>query len=583
MIPREVLDEIQERANIIDVISNYIKVVRKGDNAVAVCPFHSDKHPSMNISASKRIYKCFACGAGGNVFNFVAEYEKIPFMDAVRKVANQIGFSSKALEKEERVVNPVNKKLLDIIKDANEIYNYTLKTNAAENAQNYLNKRNISLEMQEYFSLGYALPGETTINLLRNKGYSIEELDKAGIILRSGTDFLDRYANRITFPIYNEFNEVVAFSARRINDNDNPKYLLTPTSDIFNKSEILYNYQNAAREAKRVGYIYLCEGFMDVFAMYQAGEKAAVALMGVALTKENAKKIKRLGVEVRLCLDGDNAGQEGQLNMIERLEEERISYRVVNYKDSTLDPDDILQKYGPEILSKFLNRLISKEEFLINFFAKRFDIKSPQGKKDFVKALIPYANQISSEVDRNFFAKQISEITGLDEKIFLSQLNKTVSYEQIDFNTLRENTGAIKSLKRLEKVQNEVFYQMLSSPKAVEDFVKKGNNRFLDKQLDYLSNYVIDLYDQNKVIDASSLITLLSEAGERQNADLIKKITAIISENHIPYDEKAMEQYLDILREEVRKKAHQDRVTSLMKGKSAIEQAQIIDSESKSR
>ena len=583
MIPREVLDEIQERANIIDVISNYIKVVRKGDNAVAVCPFHSDKHPSMNISASKRIYKCFACGAGGNVFNFVAEYEKIPFMDAVRKVANQIGFSSKALEKEERVVNPVNKKLLDIIKDANEIYNYTLKTNAAENAQNYLNKRNISLEMQEYFSLGYALPGETTINLLRNKGYSIEELDKAGIILRSGTDFLDRYANRITFPIYNEFNEVVAFSARRINDNDNPKYLLTPTSDIFNKSEILYNYQNAAREAKKVGYIYLCEGFMDVFAMYQAGEKAAVALMGVALTKENAKKIKRLGVEVRLCLDGDNAGQEGQLNMIERLEEERISYRVVNYKDSTLDPDDILQKYGPEILSKFLNRLISKEEFLINFFAKRFDLKSPQGKKDLVKALIPYANQISSEVDRNFFAKQISEITGLDEKIFLSQLNKTVSYEQIDFNTLRENTGAIKSLKRLEKVQNEVFYQMLSSPKAVEDFVKKGNNRFLDKQLDYLSNYVIDLYDQNKVIDASSLITLLSEAGERQNADLIKKITAIISENHIPYDEKAMEQYLDILREEVRKKAHQDRVTSLMKGKSAIEQAQIIDSESKSR
>lgn len=583
MIPREVLDEIQERANIIDVISNYIKVVRKGDNAVAVCPFHSDKHPSMNISASKRIYKCFACGAGGNVFNFVAEYEKIPFMDAVRKVANQIGFSSKALEKEERVVNPVNKKLLDIIKDANEIYNYTLKTNAAENAQNYLNKRNISLEMQEYFSLGYALPGETTINLLRNKGYSIEELDKAGIILRSGTDFLDRYANRITFPIYNEFNEVVAFSARRINDNDNPKYLLTPTSDIFNKSEILYNYQNAAREAKKVGYIYLCEGFMDVFAMYQAGEKAAVALMGVALTKENAKKIKRLGVEVRLCLDGDNAGQEGQLNMIERLEEERISYRVVNYKDCTLDPDDILQKYGPEILSKFLNRLISKEEFLINFFAKRFDLKSPQGKKDLVKALIPYANQISSEVDRNFFAKQISEITGLDEKIFLSQLNKTVSYEQIDFNTLRENTGAIKSLKRLEKVQNEVFYQMLSSPKAVEDFVKKGNNRFLDKQLDYLSNYVIDLYDQNKVIDASSLITLLSEAGERQNADLIKKITAIISENHIPYDEKAMEQYLDILREEVRKKAHQDRVTSLMKGKSAIEQAQIIDSESKSR
>lgn len=583
MIPREVLDEIQERANIIDVISNYIKVVRKGDNAVAVCPFHSDKHPSMNISASKKIYKCFACGAGGNVFNFVAEYEKIPFMDAVRKVANQIGFSSKALEKEERVVNPVNKKLLDIIKDANEIYNYTLKTNAAENAQNYLNKRNISLEMQEYFSLGYALPGETTINLLRNKGYSIEELDKAGIILRSGTDFLDRYANRITFPIYNEFNEVVAFSARRINDNDNPKYLLTPTSDIFNKSEILYNYQNAAREAKRVGYIYLCEGFMDVFAMYQAGEKAAVALMGVALTKENAKKIKRLGVEVRLCLDGDNAGQEGQLNMIERLEEERISYRVVNYKDSTLDPDDILQKYGPDILRKFLNRLISKEEFLINFFAKRFDLKSPQGKKDFVKALIPYANQISSEVDRNFFAKEISEITGLDEKIFLSQLNKTVSYEQIDFNTLRENTGTIKSLKRLEKVQNEVFYQMLSSPKAVEDFVKKGNNRFLDKQLDYLSNYVIDLYDQNKVIDASSLITLLSEAGERQNADLIKKITAIISENHIPYDEKAMEQYLDILREEVRKKAHQDRVTSLMKGKSAIEQAQIIDSESKSR
>ena len=580
MIPREVIDEIKERANIIDVISNYIKVQRKGDNGVAICPFHNDKHPSMQINSTKKIYHCFACGAGGNVFNFVSEYEKIPFTDAIRKVATMVGYSDKSLEKQERQVNPEIKKLIQITKEANDFYTYTLKTNGAASAQDYLLKRNISPEMQEYFSLGYALPGDTTIQLLRSKGHSIEDLDKAGLLLRSGTSFLDRFAGRITFPICNEYGEVVAFSARRLTDDDSPKYLLSPTNDIFNKSEILYNFHNASKEAKKAGYLYLCEGFMDVFAMYKAGEKASVALMGVALTPQNAKKIKRLNVEVRLCLDGDNAGQEGQLDMIERLEEEGISYRIVNYNTSTLDPDEILQKYDANVLSKLLNRLISKEQFLVNFFKKRIDTSSMDGKKALIKALIPYGNYLKNEVDKEFLAKCVAQETGLSEKVFLSQLSHEIKVENIDFTPINNYRTAIKRTipSGVVKLQNEVLYQMLTNEGAVEIW-KNGNYRFYDKQIDDIFNYLVDFYDKKNPADPSSFISYLTEYAGNDKATLIRAVTELVSTDHPPYQEESMKQTLDILKFNVDKIIKHNKTIDKMKGKSPDEQAKIVQSE----
>jgi DNA primase len=432
--------------------------------------------------------------------------------------------------------------------------------------------------MQDYFSLGYALPGETTIQLLRNKGHSIDDLDKAGLIMRNGTSFLDRFSNRITFPIYNDYGDVVAFSARRINDNDNPKYLLSPTNDIFNKSDIMYNYFNASKEARKVGYIYLCEGFMDVFAMYQAGEKASVALMGVALTTQNAKKLKRLNVEVRLCLDGDNAGQEGELDMFEKLEQAEIPYRIVNYKDSTLDPDEILQKYGKEVLAKFLNRLISKEEFLINHFKKRIDISTMDGKKAFIKALIPYGNEMKSEVDKEFFAKRVSEVTGLSEKVFLSQLTHELKIENMDFTPINNYSNAMKKMlpkSGIERLQSEAIYQMLTNENAIEIYVN-GSYRFYDKQMDDLCNYLIDYYDKKNPLDASSFISYLAENAGEEKSKLINVVTELIATSHPPFNEESMKEMLDILKEKVDKITKSNKLTRKMQGKTPEEQAQIV-------
>ena len=224
MISPEIIEEIRKQADIVQIISSYIEVKKKGNQYVAVCPFHADKNPSLSISKQLQIYKCFSCQAGGNVFTFVQEYERIPFIDAVKKVAEMIGYTSVELEKKERNVPSDITNSLNAVKQAKELYQYLLKSNDGKIALDYLLERNISQEMIEYFELGYCSSNpELTIKLLRGKGIEIEQIEKVGILKRSQGLFTDIFTGRVTFPIYNEHSECIGFSARRIVNNDEAK------------------------------------------------------------------------------------------------------------------------------------------------------------------------------------------------------------------------------------------------------------------------------------------------------------------------------------------------------------------------
>ena len=240
-IDDRVIEEIKNKANIVDVISRYINVIKKGNNYLAICPFHNDSNPSMNISESKQIYKCFSCGAGGNVFTFVSEYEKVGFIDAVVKVANIVGYDLSEYEIDTPKVDTKKEKLLKLVKDACEFYNYNLLNSDNEGIK-YLSGRGITIDIIDNFKLGYA-PSDSskTLRYLTKKGYTVEEIVEAGIGI-SNNGFLDRFSSRVVFPISDINGNVVAFSGRRIDEGKANKYINSNENILFNKSECLYNF-----------------------------------------------------------------------------------------------------------------------------------------------------------------------------------------------------------------------------------------------------------------------------------------------------------------------------------------------------
>lgn len=581
MISPEIIEEIRKQADIVQIISSYIEVKKKGNQYVAVCPFHADKNPSLSISKQLQIYKCFSCQAGGNVFTFVQEYERIPFIDAVKKVAEMIGYTSVELEKKERNVPSDITNSLNAVKQAKELYQYLLKSNDGKIALDYLLERNISQEMIEYFELGYCSSNpELTIKLLRGKGIEIEQIEKVGILKRSQGLFTDIFTGRVTFPIYNEHSECIGFSARRIVNNDEAKYVNSPNNILFNKSNVLYNYQNAKKEAKREGFVYVVEGFMDVFALYQAGVKSCVAIMGTALTPAHAKMLKKLNVPVRLCLDGDDPGQSAMVRVGDILQNEGISYQVVDYGKSTLDPDEILQKYGKDILRKLLNRVLDKDDFVYSYYKKSFDLSSTQGRKNFAETLIPIISKNNDEIARDILINRLSIDTGITKDILTKSCSKFVKTPEtkVNFDTIQYTTSVSPKVKtKLENIQRVLLTMMLSNKDAIKDYESKPNVNFINPLYLEIANYAIEIYESTKEFDCGTLISTLQQSNNPNAQLLISTIVELQSNEYAqPYKQDAMLDNLNALEKEYKKNKNEFRFRNESYGKDYSEQAILL-------
>lgn len=581
MISPQVIEEIRKQADIVQIISSYIDVKKKGNQYVAVCPFHADTNPSLSISRQLQIYKCFSCQAGGNVFTFVQEYERIPFIDAVKKVAEMIGYSSKELETNERTVQPEVSDALNTVKHANELYQYLLNSNDGKVALDYLKNRNISQDMISYFELGYSSSNpELTIKILRGKGIEVDSLEKVGILKRSQGMFTDIFTGRITFPIYNEHSECIGFSSRRIIDNDEAKYVNSPNNVIFNKSNILYNYQNAKKEAKREGFVYVVEGFMDVFALYQAGIKSSVAIMGTALTSQHAKMLKKLNVPVRLCLDGDDPGQTAMVKIGEILEKDGIDYQVVDYGKSTQDPDEILQQYGKDILYRLLNRLIDKYDYTYLYYKKRNNLSSSQGRRMFAETMISVISKITDPLARDILINRLSIDTGITKDILNSQTTKndTKIKQNVHFDTVQYAANSSNKAKsKLDKIQRTVLEMMLSNKDAIKVYEENPNINFIDSIYLEIANYAIDIYESTNDFDSGILISKLQQSNNPKAQILISTITELQSNEYSqPYSRDAMVDNLESLKREYIKNKIEFKFRNESYGKDYSEQAKIL-------
>lgn len=409
--PEELIEEIRQKNDIVDVISGYVGLQKKGSNYVCCCPFHSEKTPSFSVNRNRQIYKCFGCGEGGNVVTFVMKYENCTFQEAIKMLAEKAGvvlpqveYSEEAKRRETR-----RQKLLEVNKEAAKFYFYQLRTPHGAKAKEYLDKRRLSDETRKNFGLGYApVRGEELLIYLRRKGYSddlIRDVGLAKIDERRGTT--TQFWNRVMFPIQDINHRVIGFGGRIMGDADNgPKYLNSPETEIFDKSRNLYG-MNYARSA-RTGNIILCEGYMDVISMHQAGFTQAVASLGTAFTPGQAGLIKKYTKDVLLAYDSDGAGVKAALRAIRILRDAGMSGKIINmnpYKD----PDEFIKNLGNEAFQERIDHAENSFMFEIRMLEREYDMNDPEGKTNFHNAIAHKLCEFSEDVERENYIEAVAE------------------------------------------------------------------------------------------------------------------------------------------------------------------------------
>ena len=406
----DIIEEVRSKNDIVDVVSQYVKLTRKGSSYFGLCPFHNEKTPSFSVTPGKQMYYCFGCGAGGNVFNFIMEYENYTFGEALKHLADRAGVELPKIEYSKEVRQKAQEKaeLLEINKQAAQYFYYQLRTDKGYRGYEYLKDRGLSDETMRKFGLGYSDKfSDGLYRFLKSKGYSDERLRESGLFnVDERHGMYDKFWNRVIFPIMDVNNRVIGFGGRVMGDAK-PKYLNSPETKIFDKSRNLYGL-NIARTARR-NYLILCEGYMDVIAMHQAGFNNAVASLGTALTSGHASLLKRYTQEVLLLYDSDEAGIRAALRGIPILREAGVNSRVVSLKPYK-DPDEFIKNMGPEAFEKRLDEAKDSFLFRVSVAEDEFPMDEPQGQNRFFERCAEMLLELKDELERNLYIDAVVKI-----------------------------------------------------------------------------------------------------------------------------------------------------------------------------
>ncbi|MBS5430283.1 MAG: DNA primase [Lachnospiraceae bacterium] len=413
----EIIEEVRSRNDIVDVISAYVKLQKKGSSYFGLCPFHNEKSPSFSVSRQKQMYYCFGCGAGGNVFTFLMEYENYSFVEALRYLADRAGVDLPEQEYSEAERRRADEKavLLEIHKRAAQFYYVQLKSFQGEQAMAYLRGRQLGDDTIKAFGLGYSSKFSNTLyQFLKSKGYADDMLAKSGLITmdeKHGPH--DKFWNRVMFPIMDANNRVIGFGGRVMGDAK-PKYLNSPETLIFDKSRNLYGL-NRARTTRK-SYFLLCEGYMDVISLHQAGFTNAVASLGTALTAGHASLIKRYVQEVYLTYDSDDAGTRAALRALPILKDAGITAKIIRMEPYK-DPDEFIKNLGAEAFEERIEKARNGFMFSLEILERDYDLKSPEGKTGFLNEAARRLGRFEEEIERNNYIEAVAEKyhTGYEE------------------------------------------------------------------------------------------------------------------------------------------------------------------------
>lgn len=422
---QELVEEIRSRSDIVDVISGYVKLQRKGSNYVGVCPFHNDRNPSMSVNQPRQMYHCFSCGAGGDVFKFVMDYENLTFPEALKVLADRAGVELPRQEysKEAKQQADLKVQILEMNKLAAKYYYYTLRQPLGKQGWDYLTGRKLSEETIKRFGLGYASKYSNDLyKYLKSKGYSDQVLKESGLMqVDEKRGMYDKFWNRVMFPIMDANNRVIGFGGRVMGDGK-PKYLNSPETKIFDKSRNLYGL-NFARLSRKPNII-LCEGYMDVIAMHQAGFQQAVASLGTAFTQQQSVILKRYTNEVLLTYDSDDAGIRAAMRAIPILKDAGLTARVINMEPYK-DPDEFIKAEGAESFQKRIDQAESSFFFELRVMERGYNFREPESKTAFFREVSRKLLEFEAGIERNNYIEAVAEKYHLTYDQLLHMVSQT--------------------------------------------------------------------------------------------------------------------------------------------------------------
>ena len=528
MIPDSVIENIQQQSDIVSIISGYIPLKQAGRSFKALCPFHHEKTPSFVVSQEKQIFHCFGCGAGGNVFGFVMKYENMTFIEAVELLADKAGISI-ARQK-------INTDVLDLYRVNNIVSDYftNMLINSLEgkHAYKYLNNRGIDSQTIKDFKLGYA-PASPKSLLAFAKGEKISEtfLDKAGITVydsREKNRYV-RFKNRIIFPIHNTQGKIVGFAGRTLDDKTLPKYLNSPQTDLYNKSNILYGLNIAKKEIAANKHAVIVEGYMDLLPLYQAGFLNVVASSGTSLTVQQAKLLLRYATKATIVYDGDTAGTKATLRGLDILVEQGLVAKIVRLPIGE-DPDSFLNKYGKNKFSNMLEEAVDIITYRISILENQLDSASIDGKAEIAKNILPTISKITDSIRKSEYIRYLAARLSLDEASVLDELAKIE--DQASERIFYHPSAALLPTERVEK---HLLQLMLEDT----DIVKKVRRSLVVE--DFLNNDYRQIAGLLFKLDIAGKMFSCKNVLNQLESDVLKNIVTGLIMETIPHSEKEKE------------------------------------------
>lgn len=560
--PEELVEEVRQKSDIVDVISNYVSLQKKGSNYMCCCPFHGEKTPSFSVNRTRQIYKCFGCGEGGNVITFVMKYENCTFLEAVKILAEKVGVALPQPEYSEETKRRDSRRqrLLEVNKEAAKFYYIMLRNERGIRAKEYLDKRHLSEDVCKNFGLGYApTRGEELLAYLHQKGFTddlVRDVGLAKMDERRGTT--TQFWNRVMFPIQDINHRVIGFGGRIMSSEDSgPKYLNSPETEIFDKSRNLYgmNYARAAR----TGNIILCEGYMDVISMHQAGFTQAVASLGTAFTPGQAGLIKKYTREVLLAYDSDEAGVKAALRAIHILRDAGMSGRIIDmspYKD----PDEFIKNLGQSVFQERIDNAENAFLFEIRMLEREYDLNDPEGKTNFHSQIARKLCDFSEDVERENYLEAIADKYHIGfanlRKLVVNMAAKTGGYavqiterpksgiQRRNKNTSEENAKKSQRLLLTWLTDYPQLYAKIKGYLSVEDFTeelyrKVAKRMFADIERNELNPAsIITMFEEEKdQSEAASLFTtnLPELESEQEKEKAFHDILVSVKKNSYKY------------------------------------------------
>ena len=521
--PEEVIEEVRSRTDIVDVISGYVNLQKKGSQYFGLCPFHNEKTGSFSVSPQKQMYYCFGCGAGGNVFSFLMNYENMTFKEAVEELAPKCGVTlpQREMTYQERQKADRRSRLLEINKDAAAYYYKMLRSDAGKKAMDYFTGRQLSSDTMHKFGLGCTSKySDSLYKYLRGKGYEDSILKDSGLVTideqRGGHD---KFWNRAMFPIFDANGKVVAFGGRVMGDGE-PKYLNSPETEIFNKSRTLFGLY-FARRTKREQFI-LCEGYMDVISLHQAGFDNAVASLGTALTEGHAAMLRRYVKDVYLSYDSDGAGQKAALRAIPILKKADISCRVINmspYKD----PDEFIKALGADEYEKRIAEAENSFMYQVRMAQKNYDMTDPEKKSDFQKLV---AKMIVTEFDNELERENYTESCAMKFSIPRDALKKyIIELGQAGITAAHSDAPTLSQERKLQKKQRDDGMKMsqrllltwLVEEQNVYDKIKEyiSSKDFEDGVYRQVAEVVFEACSKGEPVNTAKMVDMFTEEEDR--------------------------------------------------------------------